>query len=275
MKKLLLSLLVLMVLFPVVAGCKPITAPTPEATAITDTAKVNGIDLYYRIEGDGPPLLLLHGGLANSDYWSKEIPVLAKKFKVIAVDSRGHGRSTFTDEPISYELMASDVVALLDTLHIERADLVGWSDGGIIGLELAIHHPERLNKVVAYGANYNPFGVRADIGQNEKFNKFIEQAAADYQKIAPDPTRWDAFLANISNMWATEPNFTPEQLGAITTPILILDGKEEEAIDTNHTKKMADLIPGAELILMPGVGHFAPLEKPEEFSQIVLNFLAQ
>ncbi len=132
-----------------------------------------------------------------------------------------------------------------------------------------------MNRIVAYGANYNSSGVRTDIGDSEKFNAYIEQAAADYQTLSPAPEQWDAFLANIGNMWATEPNFTPEELGAITTPLLILDGKDEEAIDTNHTKEMADLIPGADLLLMANTGHFAMWEKPEEFNDIVLDFLGQ
>jgi pimeloyl-ACP methyl ester carboxylesterase len=189
------------------------------------------------------------------------------------MDSRGHGRSSFNDTPISYEVMASGVLGLMDHLGIDKADIVGWSDGGIIGLEIAIHHPERLNKVVAYGANFDPSGVRLDIGSNAKFNAYIARAEEEYQKNSPAPERWDEFLANISNMWATEPNYTEEQLKGITTPILILDGEQEEAIDLNQTKLMALLIPGAKLVLMPGVGHFALFEKPDEFNQIVLDYL--
>jgi pimeloyl-ACP methyl ester carboxylesterase len=189
------------------------------------------------------------------------------------MDSRGHGRSSFDETPISYEVMAADVLGLMDHLGLPKASIVGWSDGGIIGLEIAIHHPDRLNKVVAYGANFDPTGVRLDIGQNAHFNAYIAAAAADYQKLAPQPERWDEFLANISNMWATEPNYTEEQLKSITTPILILDGAKEEAIDLNQTKLMALLIPTAELKIMPDTGHFAMFEQPDEFNQIVLDYL--
>jgi pimeloyl-ACP methyl ester carboxylesterase len=170
--------------------------------------------------------------------------------------------------------MASDVLGLMDHLEIDKADLVGWSDGGIIGLEIALTHPDRLNKVVAYGANFDPTGVRLDIGTNDYFNAYIEAASAEYQEISPAPERWDEFLGNISNMWATEPNYTEEQLRSITTPFLILDGANEEAIDLNQTKLMALLIPEAELEIMPDTGHFALFEQPEEFSRIVLDFLA-
>ncbi len=255
-----------------VSACQPISAPPAPITA---TAPVNDIQLYYEIHGVGAPLILLHGGLGNSSYWSNQIPAFAQHYQVIAVDSRGHGRSTFSDQPISYDLMTADVLALMDYLGIEKADVVGWSDGGIIGLDLAINHPDRVNKVIAYGANYNPSGVRSDIGENEKFNALIAKATADYQHLSPTPARWDAFLENISHMWAKEPNFTPEQLGAITTPVLILDGKEEEVIYTDHTKEMADLIPTAELTIVPGTGHFGVWEKPEAFNHIMLDFLAR
>ena len=175
-------------------------------------AQINGIDLSYRMQGTGLRLLLLHGGLANADYWDNQLHVFAETYKVIAIDSRGHGRSTFTEAPISYALMAADVIALLDTLGIERVDVVGWSDGGIIGLDIAIHHPERLHKLVAYGANYNPAGLRADVSENAKFNDYLTKTAADYQQVASDPLRWDAFLENIGQMWATQPDYKPDEL---------------------------------------------------------------
>ncbi len=237
------------------------------------TAKINGVDIYYEVYGKGDPVFLLHSGLGNGTYFAYQIPVLAAKYQLIVMDSRGHGRSSFDERPISYELMASDVLGLMDHLGIQKADIVGWSDGGIIGLEIAIHHPERLNKVVAYGANFDPTGVRLDVGQNARFNAFIERDAEDYQKLSPHPERWEEFLDNISNMWATEPNYTEDQLKAITTPFLILDGEEEEAIDLNQTKLMALLIPRAKLKLIPGTGHFAMFEKPDEFNQIVLDYL--
>jgi pimeloyl-ACP methyl ester carboxylesterase len=246
--------------------------PVPTESGIT---AVNDIEMYYAIYGEGEPLILLHGGLGNADYFANQIPAFAESYQVIAVDSRGHGRSTVTETPIGYALMASDVLALMDVLEIEAAHVVGWSDGGIIGLDIAIHHPERLLKLVAYGANYVPSGVRTDVGESDLFNAYIERALADYAALSPEPDNMDAFLENIGNMWATEPNFTEEQLGGITTPTLILDGWQEEAIYTEHAFEMASLIPTAELQLMPGVGHFAMFHTPEMFNSIVLNYLSR
>jgi pimeloyl-ACP methyl ester carboxylesterase len=238
-------------------------------------APVNDIRMYYEIHGDGAPLILLHGGLGSTASWKEQIPELSRQYKVIAADSRGHGRSTFTEQRISYALMTSDVVALMDYLGIEKAHVLGWSDGGIIGLELAIEHPERVNKVIAFGANYHPTGVRADVGDNQKINEYIEAAAKDYQRLSPDPTRWDAFLENIGQMWASEPNFTAGQLGSISVPVLILDGDNDEFVYTEHTREMARLIPTATLTFIPGTGHFAVWEKPGEINRVVLEFLAR
>lgn len=257
------------------SACQQATAPASKTAPPKGLAPINDIKMYYEIHGDGPPLILLHGGMGNVRYWDNQIQTLSRTYKVIAVDSRGHGRSTFSEQQISYSLMASDVIALMDYLGIRNANILGWSDGGIIGLDLAINHPDRVNKLIAYGANYNPSGLRPNLDENERFKDYIEKAAKDYQSLSPDPTRWEAFQKNIGKMWATEPNFTPEQLRSIMVPTLILDGETDEAIFAEHTREIAGFIPRADLIFIPGTGHFAPLEKAHEFNRIVLNFLAK
>jgi pimeloyl-ACP methyl ester carboxylesterase len=137
----------------------PPEPPMPKADA-SGTAPVNDIQMYYAIYGTGDPLIVLHGGLAHSDVWGNQLPELSKHFKVIVADSRGHGRSTRSAQPYSYGLMASDVIALMDYLKIDKAALLGWSDGGIIGLDIAMNHPERLTRLFAFGANYNPAGLK-------------------------------------------------------------------------------------------------------------------
>lgn len=255
----------------ILAACLLVLAAACGARA--DTVRLNGVDLYYEVHGAGEPLLLIHGGLGHGALWSRQIPAFAEHFQVIVPDSRGHGRSSFDDTPIGYALMARDVVALLDHLGVEAAHLVGWSDGGIIGLEMAIHHPTRLRRLVAYGANHNTQGVRSDIGDNARFNAFIEQATRDYQRLSPAPERWQAFLDNISRMWANEPEYSEAELRGISAPVLVLGGLEEEAIYVEHMKATAALIPGSRLELMAGTGHFALIEKPEAFNRIVLDFL--
>ena len=115
--------------------------PTLPASAHSGYAPVNGIKIWYAVFGKGKPVILLHGGLGNSNYWGNQVPELAKHYQVIVMDSRGHGRSTRNDQPYGYDLMASDVIGLLDYLKIEKVALVGWSDGAILGLDIALHHP--------------------------------------------------------------------------------------------------------------------------------------
>jgi pimeloyl-ACP methyl ester carboxylesterase len=116
--------------------------------------------------------------------------------------------------------------------------------------------------------------VRADVGENQKISEYIENAAKDYRTLSPEPKRWDEFLENIGQMWASEPNFTAGQLGTISVPVLILDGDNDEFVYTEHTREMAELIPTATLTLIPGAGHFAIVEKPDEINEVILEFLA-
>ncbi len=123
--------------------------PKPDHTAVVP---VNGVRLWYALYGHGAPVILVHGGLGNSNYWGLQIPALVAHYQVIALDSRGHGRSTWDGKSISYHQMAEDVIGLMDALHLSKVAVVGWSDGAIIGLDLAIHHPDRLTRLFAYGA---------------------------------------------------------------------------------------------------------------------------
>ena len=134
--------------------------PAPIAGAKTGYAAVNGIKVYYTKTGHGSPVILLHGGLSNSDYWGNQVKALAAKHTVISLDSRGHGRSSRDEKPFGYDLMADDVVAVLDSLKIPRADIVGWSDGAIIGIDLALRHPDRIGKVFALPPTPRPPGSR-------------------------------------------------------------------------------------------------------------------
>ena len=249
--------------------------PWPPMPAATQTAyaPVNDIEMYYAVYGAGEPLILLHGGLGHSDVWGGQIPALAERFKVIAADSRGHGRSTRSAQPYSYALMASDVLALMDHLKIDKASILGWSDGGIIGIDIAINHPERLNKLFAFGANVNVAGLRSDIAESVVFNKYIEVADQDYARLSKTPKEYDAFLAQIGEMWATQPNYTSEQLGKITAPVAIADGEHDEGIRQEHNLEMANAIPGSKLVILKGVSHFAFVQKPDEFNRAVLDFL--
>ncbi|MFT4039351.1 MAG: alpha/beta hydrolase, partial [Thermomicrobiales bacterium] len=235
----------------------------------------DGITFYYEAQGpaDGQPVLLLHGGLGSTAEFDGLVPdLLAAGYRTVAMDSRGRGRSTWDGEPFTYEQMADDAVALLDHLGITQTDLVGWSDGGNIGLILGIHHPERLQRAVIYGANFTPdgfFGPEVS-DQMPPFEDFVDV----YQRVSPQPDRFFEVLDILTALYGVAPDLSEEELGSITVPMLILDGAEEEMIKPDQPVRMAELIPGAELIIMPGTGHFAPIAKRDEFNQIVLQYLA-
>lgn len=245
----------------------------PPAT-VSGSVHVNDIEMWRAEFGPaaGRPVVMVHGGLANSNYFGKVIPSLtAEGFHVICVDSRGHGRSTRSAQPYSYELMASDVVAMMDALHIPKADLVGWSDGAIIGIVMAIHDPGHLNRVFAFGANTVPSGLVTDFDKTPVFGAFIARSEAEYKALSPTPGQYDSFVKQISHMWDTQPNITDAQLKAIRTRIVIADGRYDEAIKQSHDRYMAATIPDARLVILPGVSHFAMIQNPPLFARAVLD----
>ena len=146
--------------------------PTLPKALHSGLAPINGIKIWYAEFGHGKPVIMIHGGLANSNYWGKQVPALDKRYRVIVMDSRGHGRSTRNSQPYGYDLMSSDVLGLMDYLKIRKAAIVGWSDGAIIGLDIAIHHAERVSKLFAFAANSDPSGV-ADIAKSRVFNAYV------------------------------------------------------------------------------------------------------
>ena len=233
-------------------------------------AEINGVCIYYETYGAGPPVLVLHGGLGSLNTMKFQIQALAGSHFVIAADSRGHGRSTDSEAPLSYSLMADDMLALLDRLKIERADIVGWSDGAIIGLDIAMRHPERVNRLVAISGNYSPEGV-------------IGLPAADaappgpprnYGLFAPDPARWAVLYRKVTTMWRTQPNYSFDDLARIKAPTLVIAG-EADLIKREHTDQLAKAIPHSREVIIAGGTHTLAHDEPEIVNPIILQFLNQ
>ena len=223
-------------------------------------AEVNGIEMYYRIVGKGSPILLIPGGLSDQHVWDAQLPILARHHMVIVADSRGQGRSTRTKDPITYGLMADDYVALLDFLRIDKVDLVGWSDGGIIGLDIAMRYPERLKSLFAQAANVTPDG-----------NTGYAEARAEGKPI-PELRHYESIDREIHALWANEPNYTGEELSDIRVRTAIVIGDHDTAISREHTEFIASQIPGAQLIILPDAGHGVPVENPRLYAHTVLRF---
>jgi pimeloyl-ACP methyl ester carboxylesterase len=270
-----LSLVVFPVNFGYAAERWQTLPPTPAPVQGTRTgyASVNGIKLFYAEVGHGPPVVMLHGGLANSDYLGNQARVLAAHHRVILLDSRGHGRSTRDARPFGYDLMSDDVIALMDKLKIGRADVVGWSDGAIIGLDLALHHTDRVGRVFAFAANVTTDGVIEGVEKNPTFAAYMARAGKEYARLSATPKQYAGFVEQISKMWASQPNWSAADLHSITSPVLVIDGDHDEAIKREHTEYIAATIPAARLVILPDVSHFAFLQDPSGFNAALLEFL--
>jgi pimeloyl-ACP methyl ester carboxylesterase len=170
-------------------------------------------------------------------------------------------------------MMAEDVIGLLDRLKIPKITVVGWSDGGIIGFDIAINHPGRLSGVFAFGANTDVSGVNEGAEKTAVFGAYLKRTPEEYRRLSPTPDQWDSFSAAVNKMWETLPAYTAEELRAIKVPVTIADGEYDEAIKQSHDRYMAATIPGAKLVILPRVSHFAMLQNPGEFNAAVVEFL--
>jgi pimeloyl-ACP methyl ester carboxylesterase len=246
--------------------------PTLPKADVSGTVPVNGIRIWYAEFGHGEPVLFVHGGLGNSNYWGNQVRAFSGSYRVIVMDSRGHGRSTRDARPFGYDLMASDVVGLLDALKIKKVALVGWSDGAIIGLDIAMHRPERLSKLFAFAANIDPSGV-SDASRSPVVTQYIARAGREYAALSPTPKEYKTFLSQITGMWNGQPHWTKADFAKIKTPTWIVDADHDEMINHDQPRTMADWTPGAGLLIEPEVSHFAFLQDPAQFNKDLAHFL--
>ena len=235
----------------------------------------DGALIWYASFGIGPPVILLHGGLGHSGNWGYQVPALvAAGHRVVVIDSRGHGRSTRDDRPYSYELMASDVVAVMDHLALDKAALVGWSDGACVALVLASKAPARVAGVFFFACNMDPSGTK-EVEASPLLDRCFSRHRKDYALLSDTPGDFDQFVGAVGLMMRTQPNYTRDDLGAIAVPVIIALGEHDEFITPEHAAYLADAIPGATLLILPGVSHFAPLQRADEFNTTILAFLTK
>ena len=253
---------------------QPVPPPLPKADK-SGLAPVNQVSLYYAIfnQNGNDPVILLHGGFASSDEWGFEVPLLSKTHQVIVVDSRGHGRSTLGSSPLTYELLSSDVLQLMDYLKIKKASIVGWSDGGIIGMLLAAKYPQRIKKLFAYGANYNLAGYKNEAGDPDAGRRFMARAEANYRKVSSTPDGFAQLKTALGKMYSSEPDLNPAELKTIKAPTVIACGQYEQFIKAEHFRELAGLISSAKLVVIPNVSHGGPLQDPVSFHKAVVGLL--
>ncbi|HXB43899.1 MAG TPA: alpha/beta hydrolase [Puia sp.] len=228
---------------------------------------IRGIKMYCEIYGQGRPLLMIHGNNGSIKAFGSNIPYFEKKYKVIVADSRAQGKTIDTRDSLSFEMMADDEAALLDRLHIDSAYVLGWSDGGINALLLAMRHPEKVIRLASTGANLWPdsSAIIAPLWKDEK-NTFD---STHTENFTPEQKRqWKLFLLD----WF-QPNIKIQQLSAIRCPALIIGG-DHDLIKVEHTKAIYQNIPRAKLWIVPNSGHATLIEHKDEFNRKVDEFFS-
>jgi pimeloyl-ACP methyl ester carboxylesterase len=235
----------------------------------------DGARIWYATYGSGPPVILLHGGLGHSGNWGYQVPALLKRgYRAVVIDSRGHGRSTRDARPFTYELMASDVLAVMDTLELEKAGLVGWSDGACIALVLASEAPSRVAGVFFFACNMDPSGTK-EVEFGPILKRCFGRHVKDYAQLSATPEQFDEFSDAVGLMQKTQPNYSANDLAQISVPVAIVQSEQDEFIKREHAEYLARSIPNAEFIELPGVSHFAPLQRPGRFNSAMLAFLGK
>ncbi|APO78036.1 alpha/beta hydrolase family protein (plasmid) [Rhizobium etli 8C-3] len=258
-----------------------------EAQPAANRVKVNGMQIYYEVSGDGDPLVVLHGAYMNIPSMGSIIPKLAKTHKVYALELQGHGRTTDIDRPITYPSLADDVAAFMDAVGLKKADIFGYSMGAAVGLQVAIRHPEKVNKLIAASVAYDVEGWQP------QFRDFIPQMtvemfvgmpfAEDYRKLAANP---DGFPALVKKLIALEhqPMAWEADVKALKTPVLIITGDADVAT-LEHSVAMFRLLgggtmgdmgkplPASRLAVMPATSHTAVINQPELLHAFIEPFL--
>lgn len=251
-------------------GAIPLPAATEQSFVENEGARI-----WYSTYGVGLPVVLLHGGLGHSANWGYQVPdLLNNGFRVILIDSRGHGRSTRDDRPYTYEQMASDLLAVLNTLHLEKVSLVGWSDGAVTALIFADRYPNRVSGVFFFGCNMDGSGTK-EFEPTPAISRCFKRHATDYEKLSQTPDQFDEFVKAVGAMQRTQPNYSAQDLTRISVPVTIVQSQYDEFIKLEHAKYLAQNIPHAEFIYLEDVSHFAPLQRPKQFNAVMLRFLCK
>ncbi|MEX2395228.1 MAG: alpha/beta hydrolase [Actinomycetota bacterium] len=235
-----------------------------------------GVKTWFEVEGAGDPLVLMHGGIVSNELWASQRPDFSAKYQIFLPERRAHGHTPDVSGPLHYTDMAKDTIDFIETVVKQPAHLVGWSDGGNVGLLVAIERPDLVRKLVVTGANFRP---GPEIGMGEMLDHMspddegLATFRSMYEAVSPDgPEHWAEFISKIVAMWRDEPAISREELGRISAPTLVLVG-DDDMINIEHTVDMYNAIANSELAVVPGTSHGLFMEKTELVNRIVLDFL--
>jgi pimeloyl-ACP methyl ester carboxylesterase len=265
LKKILATLYLFLIVFSL-ASAQSKTLPYGDNPAAGKYYSVRGIKIYTEVYGEGKPLLLIHGNGGNISAFSQTIPYFSKKYKVIAVDSRAQGKSTDTGDSLSFEMMADDFAALLDAMHIDSAYVLGWSDGGINAIILAMRHPDKVIKLASTGANMVPDSSAIISSSWLEDNNYYEVNKNKTRSSAKEKNDWKIFMLD-----KLQPNIPVENLKIIKCPSLIICG-DHDLITIEHTAAIYKNIPHAYLWVIPDSPHNTLIEHRDEFNKMVDMF---
>ena len=227
---------------------------------------IRGFKMYCEIYGEGQPLLIIHGNGGSIVDFTNQVPYFSKKYKVIIADNRAQGQSADNGDSLSYEMMADDYAALLSVLKIDSAYVIGWSDGGINALLLAIRHPEKVKKLAATGANLQP-------DSSAVYEEVIDMVTPIYTQLKNANPKTDQQKKNwkLVRLLAEEPHIPLSDLHKIQCPSLIIGG-DHDVIKEEHTMQIYKNIPKAYLWILPNSGHSTPVVYKDDFNKVVGEF---
>jgi pimeloyl-ACP methyl ester carboxylesterase len=228
-------------------------------------ANIRGFNMYYETYGSGQPLLLIHGNGGSISNFMYQVPYFAKSYKVIVADSRSQGKSVDPGDSLSYEMMADDMNALLDTLHLDSCYVIGWGDGGINGLLLAMRHPDKVKKLAITGANL--WSDTSSIDPQAFMWAMSYNASLARVKQTPEIRN----NRKVAHLLSYEPHITTQQLEKIQCPTLVIGG-DHDVVLPKHTFLIAQSIPMSYLWIVPNSGRSIPINYKDQFNEVVNNF---
>ena len=240
--------------------------------AIGKYVEINGTKIYYEEYGKGEPLLIIHGCGADIKSMEYQIDYFKDKYRVIAADSRGQGKSELKTDSLTYTQIAKDWEGLVKHLQLDSINILGWSDGGIIGLKMGISNKTKIKKIIAMGANLRPDTTAVNSWAPEKVRK-MQAEALEMIKKGDTSRDWKMEL-QLDGLLLNQPNISHSDLKKISASVLIMVG-DRDIIKNEHAVEIFNNLPKGQLCIMPGMNHGAPRNKPKIFNEIVNRFLSE